>query len=133
MAKNKAKKCGVCGVICSDTVYARKWGGDTYYYCHRCHGVDKKAKQRSAYEDSKRFNVKTKPDIYQACEKCGGQKAKKPFKVCFTCRFNGVCEGCGSNFKKPHAKATLCHDCYGRQKAAEEKLEMGLDRNLSKD
>lgn len=45
----------------------------------------------------------------------------------------GICENCNATYNKPFPAAKICHDCYGRQKAAEKKLEMGLDRNLSED
>lgn len=107
MAKNKSKKCGVCGVVCSDIVYARTWNKETYYYCHKCHHVDKQAKKCSAYEDRDRVKpkVKKKKELpYQTCEGCGGHKAKRPFK--------------------------LCYNCYMRKKAGDKELDDALNTQL---
>jgi len=61
-------KCGVCGVICTDTIFARDWGGTTYYYCHNCKHHDSKAAERQ---------------IRPKCESCG--TPIKQHKLCSHC------------------------------------------------
>lgn len=71
-AKPKKKvtknKCGVCAVICTDTIFVRDWGGTTYYYCHNCKHHDSKAKERP---------------IGLKCESCG--TPIKQYKLCLHC------------------------------------------------
>lgn len=66
--KKTKNKCGVCGVTCTDTIYARDWGGGTYYYCHGCRHKDGKAQERV---------------IRPKCESCG--TPIKQYKLCLNC------------------------------------------------
>lgn len=61
-------RCGVCGVTCTGTIYARDWGGGTYYYCHGCRHKDSKAQERV---------------IRPKCESCG--TPIKQYKLCLNC------------------------------------------------
>jgi len=42
----------------------------------------------------------------------------------------GVCENCNATYNKPLPAAKICHDCYGRQKAEQKKLEEALNAQL---
>lgn len=132
-------KCNVCGTVCSDSVYSRKWCGKFYFYCHGCKHHDKEARLTPVKqcEDRKKANIEKKRKKYpkkQLCDKCGTKTLSASYNLCRKCyaimkqaeqepRLK-KCEGCNGNAPK---NFKLCRDCYWRARAAEGALEQAQE------